>query len=69
LKTNAQRRRDALYSGIADMPPPSLENAVERFDHGYPRKPHAAVTYLLYDLHRLRTRTARRSLPGLATAI
>lgn len=68
MQTRTQRQRKALYAGIADVPVPDADQVVDRFTYGYARRPHAAATYLLYDMHRILTRPMHRPLPGMPTA-
>jgi hypothetical protein len=68
VRTRNRRQRQALYAGIADVPLPDANEAIERFERGYVRRPHAATAHLLYDMHRLLGRPARQALPGIAAA-
>lgn len=67
MHTRTRRQREALYAGIAGLPLPGGDQMIDRFNHDYVRKPHAATMHLLYDMHRILTRPARRALPGILT--
>ena len=65
MKIHNRRQREALYTGIADVPLPEPEEIMDRFDLERTNKTHTTMMRLLYDLQRIRRKPTRRPLPGI----